>query len=57
MFIQLGIHLENVLANATAVFAIALALDCPVVAAFTLAFVFDTFAIALALAFDSNAFD
>ena len=42
-------------ASANAVFA--LAFDSPVMAAFALAFAFDSSAFAFALAFDSNAFD
>ena len=49
-------------ANASANAAIAVAFDCPVVAAFALAFDSSAFALAFdssafALAFDSNAFD
>ncbi len=49
-------------ASANAAFALALAFDSPVTAAFALAFdssafAFDSSAFAFALAFDSNAFD
>ena len=44
-------------ANANAAFALALAFDSLVTAAFALAFAFDSSAYAFALAFDSNAFD